>query len=58
MLDIPCDLHLKEMLRHLGSNIQPHSIERAGKSLGVIHNICSLFEKERNVTQDTGQQKF
>ena len=44
--NIPCDLHL-------GSNIQPHSIERAGKSLGVIHNICSLFEKERNVTQET-----
>ena len=62
--NIPCDLHmehlnrrLKEMLRHLGSNIQPHSIKQAGKSLGVIHNICSLFEKESNVTQDTGQHK-
>ena len=62
--NIPCDLHmehlnrrLKVILSHLGSNIQSHSILRAGRSVGVIHNICSLFEKETHIRQDHGSHK-
>ena len=42
---------------HLGSNMQSHSILRAGKSVGVIHNICSLFEKETLIRQDHESHK-
>ena len=48
---------LKAILSHLGSNMQSHSIIRAGKSVGVIHNICSLFEKETHIRQDHGSHK-
>ena len=51
--NIPCDLHmehlnrrLKSIIRNMGSNIQPPSLVRAAKSVGVVHNVCSLFEEE------------
>ena len=51
--NIPCDLHmehlnhrLKNIIRNMGSNIQPPSLVRAAKSVGVVHNVCSLFEEE------------
>ena len=50
---IPCDLHLehlnqrlKTFLRHLGSNLQKTCIERAAKSIGVVHKVCEVFEME------------
>ena len=51
--NMPCDLYmehlnrrLKGVIRHMGSNIQPPSLVRAAKSIGVVHEICSLLEKE------------
>ena len=51
--NIPCDLHmehlnrrLKTVLRNLGSNVNPTSISRAGKSLEVVHHVCEIFEEE------------
>ena len=51
--NIPCDLHLehhnrrlKTLLRHLGSNLQKTCIERAAKSIGVVHKVCEVFEME------------
>ena len=51
--NIPSDLHmehlnrrLKTVLNHLSSNIQPTTIAKAAKSIGVVHTICSTFENE------------
>ena len=51
--NVPCDLHmehlnrrLKGIIRNMGSNVQPPSLVRAAKSVGVVHNVCSLFEEE------------
>ena len=49
--NVPADLHMehlnkrfKGVLRNLGSNIQPHSIVRASKAIGVVHSVSSAFE--------------
>ena len=50
---MPCDLHiehlnrrLKGIIKNMGSNIQPPSLVRAARSVGVVHNICSILEME------------
>ena len=55
--NIPVDLHMehlnrrmKDMMRGLGSNITPESVQRASKALGVIEAVCTNFEKSSNVT--------
>ena len=63
--NIPCDLHmehlnrrLKEMIKNLGSNIQPNTIKRAGESLDLIHHICSVFKEEtKMIKKDTNSHK-
>jgi len=51
--NIPADLHmehlnrrLKIMMRNLGANIKPSSIEKAGRCIGVVQNVCHVFEEE------------
>ncbi len=51
--NVPGDLHMehlnkrfKGVLRNLGSNIQPHSIVRASKAIGVVHSVSSALESE------------
>ena len=51
--NIPCDLHmehlnrrLKTMLKNMGANINPNSVVRAGKCVGVINKVCLNFECE------------
>ena len=63
--NIPCDLHmehlnrrLKSILSNMGSNVNPSSIIRAGKSVGPIHNICSLFEKETAIALDSQKHPY
>ena len=53
--NIPLDLHMEHMnrrvkaaLRNLNSNVTPNSIDRIGKSIGVIRNICSIFEETKS----------
>jgi len=40
---------LKGMMRGLGSNITPQSIQRASKALGVIESVCTNFENTTNI---------
>ena len=54
--NIPVDLHmehlnhhLKGMMRNLGSNITPESVQRASKALGGVTNICCNFEETSNI---------
>ena len=41
------------MLRNMCSNINPNSITRAGKSVGIVHKICQLFEEETKANKTT-----
>ena len=51
-MNIPCDLHmehlnrrLKSVIRGMGANKKVSSIEKAGKSISVVNNICKEFER-------------
>ena len=51
--NIACDLYMehlnrrfKGVIRHMGSNIQPPTLVRAAKSIGLIDDICRVFEQE------------
>jgi len=55
--NIPCDLHmehlnrrLKYLIGNLGPNANPKAIERAAKSLGVVHQVCRQFEEQAGAT--------
>ena len=59
--NIPADLfmehlnrQLKSVLVNMGSNIQPESILRAARAIGVVNNICHTFEKEVSGTAISG----
>ncbi len=63
--NIPCDLHMehlnrriKTILRNLGSNINPTSIARAGKSLGPVHRVCEVFAQETTQTNSTDYHPY
>ena len=51
--NIPCDLfmehlnrRLKSVIRTMGANIKPATIERAGKAIATVHRICLAFEED------------
>lgn len=63
--NIPCDLHmehlnrrLKGMMGNLGSNAKPAAIERLGKSLGVVNQVCSRFQLETNTPINKGYYSY
>ena len=53
---MPCDLYLEHLNRRLKfiitrmeSNIQPSSIIRAARAIGVVNQICQTFRDEMSV---------
>lgn len=51
-VNIPCDLYmehlnrrLKSVIRSMGANIKPVTIQRAGRAIGSVHRICLAFEE-------------
>lgn len=49
--NIPCDLHLEHLNRalktaicHLGANIVPRAVERAGRCIGEMVSLCHHFD--------------
>ena len=63
--NIPCDLHLEHLNRRLkaaigslGSNIQPKSLLRAAKSIGVVHRVCEAFENETRHRTDSDKHTY
>ena len=51
--NIPCDLHmehlnrqLKSIIRGMGGNVTPARIQKAAKSIAVVHRVCAVFELE------------
>ena len=61
--NMPCDLfmehlnrRLKGVIRHMGSNIQPPTLVKAARSIGLVDDICRAFEQETAaVKEDTGK---
>jgi len=54
--NIPSDRHmehlncnLKNMIRNLGSNITPKTVQKAAKAFGMVNQICSRFKEETEV---------
>lgn len=63
--NIPCDLYmehlnrrLKTVLRYLGANINPSSVQKAGKSIGAVHHVCQIFEKQTSSCQSSDHHSF
>ena len=59
--NIPCDLfmehlnrQLKSVIGNMGSSIQPTTIANAARAIGVVHDICSVFEKELKSQEESG----
>lgn len=51
--NIPCNLYmehlnrrLKSVIRSMGANVKPVTIERAGKAIASVHRICLGFEED------------
>lgn len=51
--NIPMDLHLEHLnrrvkttLRNMGSNVTDKSVKLAAESVGIVNDICHVFERE------------
>ena len=60
--NVPCDLHLehlnrrlKGMIRGLHSNITPKALDRAARSVGVVHQVCDTLLTETGIYRESGR---
>lgn len=60
--NVPCDLHLehlnrhiKDMLQGLHSNVTPKALNRAAQSVGVVHQVCDNLSTETNLHKESGR---
>ena len=56
--NVSCDLHLEHLNRRLkdiitGLQSNENAIDRAAKSIGVIHQICETFENETYISKES-----
>ena len=56
--NMPCDLYmehlnrrLKGMIRGMGGNVKPKTIEKAAKTIGPVSRVCSVFERQTMSTK-------
>ena len=63
--NIPCDLHLEHLnrrlktsLRYIGLNISPTSVIRAGKCIGVVNGVCTVFESETRQKNESEKHPY
>ena len=57
---IPCDLYnehvnrlIKHIIRNMGSNLTEASLQRAARSVSILHAICQTFDVESGVPYGT-----
>ena len=60
--NVSCDLHIEHLNRRLkdmitGLHFSNNSIDRAAKSIGIVHQICESFEQELVNYSESGQHK-
>ena len=58
--NVSCDLHLEHLNRRLkdiiiGLQSNENAIDRAAKSIGVVHHICEIFEDETHISKESGK---
>ena len=60
--NVPCDLHLehlncrlKGMIRGLHSNITPKALDRAARSVGLVHQVCDTLLTETGIYREFGR---
>lgn len=58
--NVSCDLHLEHLNRRLkdiitGLQSNESAIDRAAKSIGVVHHICETFENATQITKESGR---
>ena len=58
--NISCDLHLehlnrrlKGMVSNLHSNVHKSAIDRAAKSIGIVHDLCQRFEEHSGIVPES-----
>ena len=51
--NIPCDLfmeylngRLKTVIRSMGANVTPATIQKAGKAIAPVQHVCQIFEQQ------------
>lgn len=51
--NIPCDLHmehlnkrLKTVIRNMGANVKPETIQKAGRAIAPVQWVCQMFEQQ------------
>ena len=49
---------LKIIMHNLGANIEPSSIEKAGKCIGVVQHVCHVFEDETSSQHSSGKHSI
>lgn len=60
--NMPCDLHMehlnrtiKNMVRGMGGNISSEAVVKAGKTVGTVKHVCSVFEEQTIKTKQTSE---
>lgn len=60
--NIPSDLHLehlnrrfKDIISNLHSNVTPTAVDRASRSIGLVHRVCETFEEQNNAAKQSGK---
>lgn len=48
---------LKGVIRNMGSNVQPPSLVRAAKAIGVVHNVCTVVEEETRLGRKSASDR-
>jgi len=58
--NIPMDLHLEHLnrqvkttLQNIGSNVTNRSVKLAAESVGMVNEVCHVFERQCNSSKET-----
>ena len=46
------------MMRNVGANIKPKSVELAGMCINAVHHVCHAFESQTSTPKSTDHHPF
>ena len=49
---------LKTLLQNQGANIKANAVEKAGKSIGVVHTVCKVFEQQTSSSRMSDSHSY
>ena len=63
--NLNCNLHmehlnrrLKVIMRNIGANLSPLTIEKAAKSIAAVQHICEMFEQQTTAQATSRKHPF